>query len=341
MSSLLLEHRSCIFQGLLSHNFTKPLKFLPTAVTIVILPFLVYCRRTVRKTAERGRKKFIRKASPRLIRAAEQSSTGTSSDSDNYKLCEITDKTSQEDTAFWGRRPVSSRMRSSSTNSDSSSNESGSRKASRENTPELPSDAKRNVTELKELFAKRSSDEQTSIRRSPQVSKRKFSSEDKPTIAIRSKPSSTSSDSPNVPLRPRQSEIVRAHFANAFSAAPNERKQSPPSQSMGILEEVPSDLEASTRTTVSPTKPKKTAPPTPPRKESLQNSLSSSPEARRRNSNAEAATKPDEGTELQDKAMEAILKALLQKNGPELQNLVKQAVASDPELLKLALSNNQ
>ena len=39
--------------------------------------------------------------------------------------------------------------------------------------------------------------------------------------------------------------------------------------------------------------------------------------------------------------MEAILKVLLQKNGPELQNLVKQAVASDPELLKLALSNNQ
>ena len=294
----------------------------------------------MRKTAERGRKKVVRKASPRLIRAAEQSSTGTSSDSDNYKAYEITDKTSQEDTAFWGRKPVSSRMRSSSTNSDSSSNESGSRKGSRENTPELPSDTKRNVTELKELFARRSFDDQTSIKRSPQVSKRKFSTEDKPVVAVRSNPSSTSSDSPNVPIRPRQSEIVRAHFANAFSATPSERKQSPPpSHSMGILEEVPSDLEASTRSTVSPTKPKKTAPPTPPRKESLQNSPSSSPEAQRRRSKTE--TPATDGGELQDKAMEAILKVLLQKNGPELQNLVKQAVASDPDLLKLALSNNQ
>ena len=300
----------------------------------------------MRKAAERGRKKIIRKASPRLIRAAEQSSTGTSSDSDNYKVCEITDKTSQEDTAFWGRKPISSRMRSSSTNSDSSSNESGSRKVSRENTPELPNDTKRNITELKELFARRPFDEQISVRRSPQVTKRKFSDEEKPTIAVRSKPSSSSSDSPSVPLRPHQSEIVRAHFANAFSATPSDRKQSPPppSHSMGILEEVASDLEASTRSTVSPTKPKKTAPPTPPRKESLQNSPSSSPEARRRSSNAgmkAAATQPDDGAELQDKAMEAILKVLLQKNGPELQNLVKQAVASDPDLLKLALSNNQ
>jgi len=273
----------------------------------------------VRKTAERGRKKMIRKASPRLVRAAELSSTGTSSDSDNYKQCEITDKTSQEDSAFWGRKPVVSRMRSSSTNSDSSSNESGSRKGSRETTPELSADAKRNVTELKELFARRSFDEQSSPRRSPHVAKKRYSTEEKPAVAARPKPN-TSSDSPNVPLRPRQSEIVRAHFANAFSTAPS-GKLSPSSNSMGALEEVSSELEASTRSTIS-----------------------SSPEARRRSSSTEAeaaATKPDGDSMLQDKAMEAILKALIQKNGPELQNLVKQAVASDPELLKLALSNNQ
>ena len=285
---------------------------------------------------------MIRKASPRLVHAAELSSTGTSSsDSDNYKQYEITDKTSQEDSAFWGRKPVVSRMRSSSTNSDSSSNESGSRKASRETTPELSADAKKNVMELKELFARRSLDEQSSVRRSPQVAKKKYSGE-KPAVAARSKPN-TSSDSPNVPLRPRQSEIVRAHFANAFSTASSERELSSSSHSMEALEEVSSELEASTRTTISPTKPKKPAPPTPPRKESLQNSPSSSPEARRRSrSITEAvATKPDSDSVLQDKAMEAILKALIQKNGPELQNLVKQAVASDPELLKLALSNNQ
>lgn len=295
----------------------------------------------MRKTAERGRKKVIRKASPRLVRAAEASSTGTSSsDSDSYKPNDVNDKTSQEDTAFWGRKPVASRMRSSSTNSDSSSNESGSRKASRENTPELPSDTKRNITELKELFAKRSFDDQVTVKRSPQVSKRKYSLEQRPTSNSRSL-----SDSPNVPSRPRQSEIVRAHFASAFAAAPNEKKHSPP-PSMGILEEVPSDLEASVRPTVSPTRPKREAPPTPPRKQSLQNSPSGSPEARRRSNSANnrmesAATKSDNSSALEDKAMEAILKVLLQKNGPELQNLVKQAVASDPELLKLALSNNQ
>ena len=285
---------------------------------------------------------MIRKASPRLVRAAELSSTGTSSDSDNYKQCEITDKTSQEDSAFWGRKPVVSRMRSSSTNSDSSSNESGSRKGSRETTPELSADAKRNVTELKELFARRSFDEQSLPRRSPHVAKKRYSTEEKPAVATRPKPN-TSSDSPNVPLRPHQSEIVRAHFANAFSTAPS-GKLSPSSNSMGALEEVSSELEASTRSTISPNKPKKPAPPTPPRKQSLQNSPSSSPEARRRSSSTEVeatATKPDGDSVLQDKAMEAILKALIQKNGPELQNLVKQAVASDPELLKLALSNNQ
>ena len=305
-------------------------------------PSFVYHRRTVRKTTERGRKKAIRKASPRLIRAAENSSTGTSSsDSDNYKLCEITDNTSQEDTTFWGRKPAATRMRSSSTNSDSSSNESGSHKASRENTPELQSDTKKNVAELKEVFAKRSLDDQViqvSIKRSPQV-KKKFSTGDKPTVLSRTQ--SSSCDSPNIPQRPRQNEIFRAHFANAFTTTLNDNKESSPSV---IIEENPSDLEASTRSAVSPTKPRKAAPPTPPRKQSLQNSPSSSPESERRRSQiySEAtATESDDGNVLQDKAMEAILKVLLQKNGPELQNLVKQAVASDPELLKLALSNNQ
>ena len=298
----------------------------------------VLYRRTVRKTAEKGRKKAIRKASPRLLRAAENC---TSSDSDSYKLHEITEKSSQEDSTFWGRKPVPSRMRSSSTNSDSSSNDSGSRKGSRENTPELPGDAKKNVTELKELFAKRSLDEQVSVKRSPQVTKKKYSPEDRPAVTARSKPS-TISDSPSIPSRP---QVFRTQFANAFTTNPNEKKLSPPSSSMGILEEVPSDLEASTRSTVSPTKPKKVAPPTPPRKQSLQNSPTASPEARRRSSSERietAATESDDNnTALQDKAMEAILKVLLQKNGPELQNLVKQAVASDPELLKMALSNNQ
>lgn len=299
----------------------------------------------MRKTAERGRKRVIRKASPRLLRAAENFSSGTSSsDSDNYKAYKVTDKTSQDDTAFWGRKPPSPRMRSCSTNSsDSSGNESGSRKASRENTPELPSDAKRNVTELKELFAKRPSDEPAVVRSPPHVAKRKFASEEKPAITMRSKLSATASspsDSPNLPSRPTQSEIFRAHFANAYTTAPSERKHSPPlpPHSMGILEEVPSDLEAATRSTVSPTKPKKAAPPTPPRKESLKNVHSGSPEPNRVDT---SAAKSDDSAALQDKAMEAILKVLLQKNGPELQNLVKQAVASDPELLKLALSSNQ
>ena len=292
----------------------------------------------MRKTTERGRKKAIRKASPRLVRAAENSSTSTSSDSDNYKLCEITDKTSQEDATFWGRKPAATRMRSSSTNSDSSSNESGSHKASRENTPELQGDVKRNVAELKEAFAKspRSVDD---LRRSPHVSKKKYSTGDKPTVVTRSQ--SSLSDSPNVPARPRQNEIFRSHFANAFTTTPDGIKESSPSP---ILEDGPSDMEASSRFVVSLTKPRKTAPPTPPRKQSLQNSPSSSPEAQRRRSQtySEAtATESDDNNVLQDKAMEAILKVLLQKNGPELQNLVKQAVASDPELLKLALSNNQ
>ena len=103
-------------------------------------------------------------------------------------------------------------------------------------------------------------------------------------------------------------------------------------------------MEASTCSIVSPTKLRKTAPPTPPRKQSLQDSPSSSLEAERQRSqtySGVAATESDNNNALQDKAMEAILKVLLQKNGPELQNLVKQAVASDPELLKLALSNNQ
>ena len=79
------------------------------------------------KATERGRKKAIRKASPCLLYAAENS---TSSDLDSYKLCEITDKISQEDATSWGRKPTTTRMQSSSTNSDSSSNESGSHKAS-------------------------------------------------------------------------------------------------------------------------------------------------------------------------------------------------------------------
>ena len=125
----------------------------PAKTQLYKFPSSVYCRRTVHKTTERGRKKAIRKASPCLLHAAENS---TSSDSDSYKLCEITDKTSQEDATFWGRKPAATRMRSSSTNSDSSSNESGSHKASRENTLELQGDVKRNVAELKEVFAKSS-----------------------------------------------------------------------------------------------------------------------------------------------------------------------------------------
>ena len=206
------------------HNFTNSLALLNQHQPPRVIPSFVYYRRTVRKTTERGRKKAIRKASPRLLRAADISSTGTSSDSDNYKLCEITDKTSQEDATFWGRKPAATRMRSSSTNSDSSSNESGSHKASRENTPELQGDVKRNVAELKEVFAKSSRllDDQVSVRRSPQVSKKKYSTGDKPTVVTRSQ--SSSSDSPNVPARPRQSEIFRSHFATAFTTTPNRNK---------------------------------------------------------------------------------------------------------------------
>lgn len=109
---------------------------------------------------------------------------------------------------------------------------------------------------------------------------------------------------------------------------------------MEMLEEVQSELEASTHTT----KPKKAPPPTPPRKDSLQNSPTVSPKAQRRSGSTEPEATPqksDDNAALQDKAMEAILKVLIQKNGPELQDLVKQAIASDPELLKMALSNNQ
>jgi len=303
-------------------------------------------RRTVRKTTEKSRRKAIRRTSPRAMRAADKSSTGTSSsDSDNYKHFEITDKSSQDDTAFWGTKPVASRMRSSSTNSDSSSNESGSRKASREHTPEFFADAKKNVTELKELFGKRSPDDLVTTRRSPEIPKRKFHpvSDERPAISMQTKPN-LSSDSPQLPLRPKQSEIVRAHFAVAFTSTQSERKVS--SSSMDILPEVQSELEASMHSAVSNTKAKK-APPTPPRKDSLQNSPTVSPRAQRRSSSAEpdrveaTPQKSDDNAALQDKAMEAILKVLIQKNGPELQNLVKQAIATDPELLKLALSDNQ
>ena len=272
---------------------------------------------------------MIRKTSPRLSRAVEKFST-SSSDSDNYRQLEIMEKSSQDDTTFWGRKPPPPRMRSCSSNSDSSGNESGSRKGSRENTPELSSDMQKNVTELKEMFANKP-DDHSMLRRSPHVIRRKVS-EEKPTVAARLKPN----DSPNVPLRPRQSEIVRAHFASAFASAPSDKKQSPP-PSMGILEELQSEQESSS----SNTKSKKAAPPTPPRREN-------SPPVKRRSGSAEPDSgvetpkhSDDDSTALHDRAMEAILKVLLQKNGPELQDLVKQAVASDPELLKLALSSNQ
>ena len=290
----------------------------------------VYYRRTVRKTTERGRKKVIRKTSPRLSCAVEKSST-SSSDSDNYRQLEIMEKSSQDDATFWGRKPPPPKMHSCSSNSDSSGNESGSHKGSRENTPELSSDMQKDVTELKEMFAKKS-DNHSMIRRSPHVIRRKVS-EEKPTAAARLKPNDSLNF--NVLLRPRQSEIVHAHFASA----PSDKKQSPP-PSVGILEEIQSELES----TSSSTKPKKAAPPTPQRKESIQNSppvkcCSGSAEP---NSGIETPKhSDDDGTALHDRAMEAILKVLLQNNGLELQNLVKQAVASNPELLKSALLSNQ
>ena len=296
---------------------------------------MFFFRRTVRKTAEKGRRKVIKKASPRLSR--KPSGTSSSSDLDSYKH-EIAEKHSTDDSNFWGRKPVASRMRSSSTNSDSS-NESGSQKDSRENSPEI-TDVKRNVGELKEIFAKRLSAEELPTGKISPRNQTKVSPEVKP--VTRTKPQVVSDyDSPNIPLRPRQSEIFRAHFANAFTSKTSTSSTS----SMSPVEE---ELDEST--VVSKGKSRKTPPPTPPRKDS-KSTMPDVPPKTNRHSNAvdpHMATPPDQlprskshdDTHLQDKAMEAILKVLIQKNGPELQDLVKQAIASDPDLLKLALANN-
>ena len=245
---------------------------------------------------------------------------------------------------------MASRVRSSSTNSDSS-NESSSQKGSRENSPEM-TDARKNVDELKEMFAKRlSTEELTTGRKSPRNQK-KVSPEVKPGMRAKPLVNVSDHDSPNIPLRPRQSEIFRAHFANAFTNKTNTTSTS----SMSPVEE---ELEESTA--VSKGKSRKTPPPTPPRKDSsspetqrkvLKPTMPDVPPKANRRSNSidpHSTTAPSDqlprsqshdGTQLQDKAMEAILKVLIQKNGPELQDLVKQAIASDPDLLKLALANN-
>ena len=85
--------------------------------------------------------------------------------------------------------------------------------------------------------------------------KKKYSTRDKPTVVTLSQ--SSSSDSPNVPMRPRQSEIFCSHFANAFTSTPDGNKESSPSP---ILEEGPSDMEAFTSFVVSLIKPRKTGP---------------------------------------------------------------------------------
>ena len=297
------------------------------------MSFFPSVRRTVRKTAERGRRKGFKKTSPLPVR---KSGTGSSSDSDSNRH-RIVDKHSPDDEKFWGRKPIASRVRDS-TNSDSSND-------SRENSPET-SDTRRNVDELKEMFAKRlSADELPTGGKSPK-NQRKVSPEDKPVTRAKPHHNASDHDSPNVPLRPRQSEIFRAHFANAFTSNTTTTSTS----SMSPVEEELEEL-----TAVPKAKARKTPPPTPPRKDS------SSPETQRKPTMSDVTPKNRSNSvdphmttpsdqlpqsqsqgddQLQDKAMEAILKVLIQKNGPELQDLVKQAIASDPDLLKLALANN-
>lgn len=277
---------------------------------------------------------MIKKTSPRPSR--KSSGTSSSSDLDSYKH-EIAEKHSTDDGNFWGRKPVASRMRSSSTNSDSS-NESGSQKDSRENSPEI-TDVRRKVGELKEIFAKRLSTEELPTGKISPMNQTKVSPEVKP--VMRTKPQVVSDhDSPNIPLRPRQSEIFRAHFANAFTSKTSTTSTS----SMSPVEE---ELDESS--VVPKGKSRKTPPPTPPRKDSKPTMPDVPPKTNRRSIvDPRMTTPPDQlprskshdDTHLQDKAMEAILKVLIQKNGPELQDLVKQAIASDPDLLKLALANN-